>query len=185
MSVLHGNLVQITPLTREHAKEVSDLFDPAKSAANTSTNQSGTTGTTTISQLQPVPSIYALGDCCANTDSPLPPLAQVAEQQGKYLAHVLNEEAKNLNPKQEERKQGSKQPYELQPFKYKHLGSMATVGGMSAIIQLGGENSFKIGARRGFSLAGGWSALKYGAKHRSCHQNLSTGCMCNTRTGRL
>lgn len=31
-------------------------------------------------------------------DTPLPPLAQVAEQQGKYLAHILNEEAANLNP---------------------------------------------------------------------------------------
>ncbi len=29
-----------------------------------------------------VPDVYALGDCCANVDKPLPPLAQVAEQQG-------------------------------------------------------------------------------------------------------
>jgi hypothetical protein len=31
-------------------------------------------------------------------DNPLPPLAQVAEQQGKYLAHILNEEAAHMNP---------------------------------------------------------------------------------------
>jgi NADH:ubiquinone reductase (non-electrogenic) len=101
--------------------------------------------------------IYALGDCCANTDSPLPPLAQVAEQQGKYLASVLNAEARNLNPTQGEGggAQGSGSGGELQPFKYRHLGSMATVGGTSAILQLGGANSFKIGTRRGLSIAGG------------------------------
>jgi hypothetical protein len=31
---------------------------------------------------------------------------------------------------------------------------MATVGGTSAIIQLGGADSFKIGTRRGLSIAG-------------------------------
>lgn len=45
----------------------------------------------------------------------------------------------------------------VQPFKYKHLGSMATVGGTSAVLQLGGagtgSDSFKIGRKR-FSVAG-------------------------------
>lgn len=41
-------------------------------------------------------SMYAIGDCCANPDKPLPPLAQVAEQQGKYLAAVLNAKQKQL-----------------------------------------------------------------------------------------
>jgi NADH dehydrogenase FAD-containing subunit len=35
---------------------------------------------------------YALGDCSANTEQPLPALAQAAEQQGRYLAWVLNYE---------------------------------------------------------------------------------------------
>jgi NADH:ubiquinone reductase (non-electrogenic) len=43
------------------------------------------------------------------------------------------------------------------PFKYRHLGSMATVGGTSAVLQLGGagtgSDSFKIGRKR-FSIAG-------------------------------
>ncbi|WIA34774.1 hypothetical protein OEZ86_013079 [Tetradesmus obliquus] len=154
---------QVTPLTKEHSTEVSDLFDPAKAsgaaaaaAQSPSSSSSSSTTTTTIANLRPVPHIYALGDCCATTDSPLPPLAQVAEQQGKYLASVLNAEARNLNPTHGEGggAQGSGSGGELQPFKYRHLGSMATVGGTSAILQLGGANSFKIGAQRGLSIAG-------------------------------
>jgi NADH dehydrogenase FAD-containing subunit len=151
--------LQVTPLTKEHSTEVSDLFDPAKASSSSAAakqSPSSSSNSTTISNLLPVPHIYALGDCCANTDSPLPPLAQVAEQQGKYLASILNAEARNLNPTLGEGggAQGSGSGGELQPFKYRHLGSMATVGGTSAIIQLGGADSFKIGARRGLSIAG-------------------------------
>lgn len=35
---------------------------------------------------------YAVGDACANPSHPLPALAQVAEQQGRYLAAKLNYE---------------------------------------------------------------------------------------------
>ena len=41
---------------------------------------------------------------------------QVAEQQGKYLARVLNESAARLEPS------------EPPPFVYRHMGSMATLG---------------------------------------------------------
>ena len=34
--------------------------------------------------------VYALGDCAVNVDAPLAPLAQVAEQQGDYLASCFN-----------------------------------------------------------------------------------------------
>ncbi|KAL4457622.1 hypothetical protein ABPG75_012487 [Micractinium tetrahymenae] len=73
----------------------------------------------------PVPNVYALGDCCADPDRPLPALAQVAEQQGKYLARVLNEAAAKL------------EPAEPRPFVYKHLGSMASLGGERAVLELG------------------------------------------------
>ena len=66
----------------------------------------------------PVSGVYALGDCCANEDAPLPALAQVAEQQGRYLAKVLNAEARA-------RLDDSSAP---PPFVYRSLGSMATVG---------------------------------------------------------
>lgn len=144
--------MQITPLTKEHSKEVADLFDPAKAAAATAAEG---TPSSTPTENEPYSNIYALGDCCANQDSPLPPLAQVAEQQGKYLAHVLNEEAKNLNPFQGQGQGSEAAKTQIQPFRYHHLGSMATVGGTSAILQLGGGNadSFKIGPKS-VSIAG-------------------------------
>ena len=42
---------------------------------------------------------------------------QVAEQQGKYLARVLNAAAGRLEAGRE-----------AEPFKYRHLGSMASIG---------------------------------------------------------
>lgn len=42
--------------------------------------------------------------------------AQVAEQQGRYLAKQFNALAKDRNA-------------EIKPFVYKHLGSMASIGG--------------------------------------------------------
>lgn len=169
---------QVTPLTKEHTQEVADLFSPAKAAQRTAAEANAALSSSSgpAGELRPVADVYALGDCCANMDTPLPPLAQVAEQQGKYLAHVLNEEAANLNPWQggqgsgaaaaggstqgsSSSSSGSSAP--IQPFKYRHLGSMATVGGTSAVLQLGGagvgppgqQDSFKIGRKR-ISLAG-------------------------------
>ena len=50
---------------------------------------------------------------------------QVAEQQGRYLAQVLNQQAKEKS---------GWQPGE--PFVFRSLGSMASVGGNSAILSL-------------------------------------------------
>ncbi|KAG5189439.1 pyridine nucleotide-disulfide oxidoreductase-domain-containing protein [Tribonema minus] len=59
--------------------------------------------------------VYAMGDCAAGKDKALAPLAQVADQQGRYLAAALN--------------RGHEEP-----FKYVHLGSMAQVGDYQAIV---------------------------------------------------
>eukprot|EP00884_Botryococcus_braunii_P021353 jgi/Botrbrau1/7901/Bobra.9_2s0074.1 len=75
--------------------------------------------------LEPLGDVYALGDCCANVDRPLPALAQVAEQQGSYLALCLNKAARG----------GEDAP--AAPFVYRHLGSMATVGEGKGLLQLG------------------------------------------------
>ncbi|CAK0752207.1 hypothetical protein CVIRNUC_002128 [Coccomyxa viridis] len=81
---------------------------------------------------EPLKDIYALGDCCANVEGPLPSLAQVAEQQGKYLAKQLNREAQT--------QRATEQRPEWPAFQYHHLGSMALVGGSSAIVELGDAN---------------------------------------------
>eukprot|EP01038_Epipyxis_sp_PR26KG_P006913 gene6913-9466_t len=61
--------------------------------------------------------VFALGDCAADQIKPLPQLAQVASQQGMYLAKTLNSSSLS------EINEGK-----ANPFKYQHLGSMASVG---------------------------------------------------------
>lgn len=70
---------QVTPLTKEHNAAVSDLFNPAKvaAAAAQATTDTASSSAGADGPLAPVPGVYALGDCCANADNPLPPLAQV------------------------------------------------------------------------------------------------------------
>lgn len=72
--------------------------------------------------------IYALGDACANKENPLPPLAQVAEQQGKFLAYYLN----NIDSLSEDHK-----------FNYNHLGSMVSLTTGKGILQIGTNNKYK------------------------------------------
>ena len=67
--------------------------------------------------------VFGLGDCAGNIDKPLPALAQVAMQQGKYLAASLNR--RGLDSLLAARR-GS--PADVPPFKYAHLGSLASVG---------------------------------------------------------
>jgi NADH:ubiquinone reductase (non-electrogenic) len=84
----------------------------------------------------PVPDVYAMGDCCANAQSPLPALAQVAEQQGKFLARVLNRNATAGGGGKKVNQGDDKNIAVAEKFVYKSLGSMAQVGGASAILEL-------------------------------------------------
>jgi NADH dehydrogenase FAD-containing subunit len=75
--------------------------------------------------------VYALGDCAGHVERPLPALAQVASQQGKYIAKQLNYygietmgKATNLPTLPG----GARLKAEPKPFQYTHLGSMAQVG---------------------------------------------------------
>lgn len=72
--------------------------------------------------------IFAIGDQCLQTTDPNypnghPQLAQVAIQQAQNLARNLQRIAKGDN--------------NLRPFRYKNLGSMATVGRNKAVVELG------------------------------------------------
>ena len=67
--------------------------------------------------------VYALGDCSEIIKNPLPTLAQVAEQQGKYLAYNLNY---NCNKE----------------FEYKHLGSMICLTTGKGILEF--SSKFKL-----------------------------------------
>ncbi|KAL5077184.1 hypothetical protein RYX36_016168 [Vicia faba] len=83
-----------------------------------------------------VQDVFSIGDCSGFVESTgrptLPALAQVAERQGKYLANMLNKIGKagagHANSGKE---------IELgDPFVYKHLGSMATIGRYKALVDL-------------------------------------------------
>jgi len=63
--------------------------------------------------------VYALGDCAEIDDYPLSPTAQVAQQQGKYLADSLNDEAEGKP---------------IKPFTFHLLGLMTYVGSYKSLI---------------------------------------------------
>ncbi|OGM49384.1 hypothetical protein ABOM_003602 [Aspergillus bombycis] len=69
------------------------------------------------------PNIWALGDCA---NSNLPPTAQVAAQQGTYLAEVFN----NMTATE------SQSPTDVQPFRYSHQGTLAYIGSELAVADL-------------------------------------------------
>ncbi|HOT81964.1 MAG TPA: quinol oxidase, partial [Candidatus Defluviicoccus seviourii] len=74
-----------------------------------------------------LPNIFAIGDtaACAGDDGrPLPGLAAVAKQQGHYVARLIRA-----------RIEGRRDPG---PFRYRNLGSMATIGRKAAVAELPG-----------------------------------------------
>ncbi|CAM9106009.1 unnamed protein product [Ascophyllum nodosum] len=71
--------------------------------------------------------VFAMGDAAVNPQKPLGPLAQVADQQGKYLAKLFSK----LDPLTEDNP----------PFHYRYLGSMAHVGGWKAVAEFKGIGS--------------------------------------------
>lgn len=65
--------------------------------------------------------IYAIGDCATRTGDSLPATAQVAQQEGEYLARELNRLAAGKP---------------LKGFKYRHLGMLAYIGENRALADL-------------------------------------------------
>jgi NADH:ubiquinone reductase (non-electrogenic) len=72
-------------------------------------------------RLPGVSGAFALGDCAACGDPPLPATAQVAQQQGKHLARALRLEASGRH---------------APPFDFRNTGMLAYVGGGHALADL-------------------------------------------------
>ena len=104
----------------------------------------------------PPPARLTFEPRCGHTVDRLPALAQVAEQQGKFLASVLNDEA-SQNKKHQATPAGRRDeeaheaagapgaaPYTppARVFKYHHLGSMASLTTGAAVIELGEAKQF-------------------------------------------
>ncbi|MCB0334731.1 MAG: FAD-dependent oxidoreductase [Bdellovibrionales bacterium] len=66
--------------------------------------------------------VYAMGDCAQIDGKPLPATAQVAQQQGKYLADSLTHLAHHRT---------------LTPFAFKNLGMLAYLGNSRALAEIG------------------------------------------------
>lgn len=96
-----------------------------------------------------VQDVFALGDCAGfleQTGKPvLPALAQVAERQGKYLVKLFD----NIGKQNGGKALSAKNVALGDPFVYKHLGSMASVGRYKALVDLRQSKDAK-----GISLAG-------------------------------
>ncbi|KAK4858020.1 hypothetical protein QYF36_009771 [Acer negundo] len=97
-----------------------------------------------------VEDVFAVGDCAGfleQTGRPvLPALAQVAERQGKYLVGLFN---KKIGQQSGGKALNMKDISLGDPFVYKHLGSMASVGRYKALVDLRQSKDAK-----GISLAG-------------------------------
>lgn len=65
--------------------------------------------------------VFALGDCVAIEGRPFPSTAQTAQQQGAYLARAFNRRARGRP---------------VPPFRYRHYGMLAYVGGGRALADL-------------------------------------------------
>lgn len=72
-----------------------------------------------------LPEIFVIGDAATYMEKgkPLPAVASVAKQQGKYLAKFLRKKFKDKNYKR--------------PFRYQNLGTMATIGRNAAVADFG------------------------------------------------
>lgn len=72
-------------------------------------------------QIPQHPEIFAVGDCATVAGSNLPQTAQLAMQEGKYLARALNREARGKD---------------VEPFTFKNLGMLAYVGDSKALADI-------------------------------------------------
>ncbi|MBI1276410.1 NAD(P)-binding protein [bacterium] len=76
--------------------------------------------------IEALPNVYVAGDAatCMQDGQPLPALASVAKQQGKYLAYTLRRRVQGQSPGV--------------PFHYTDLGTMATIGRNAAVADFKG-----------------------------------------------
>jgi ABC-2 type transporter/NDH2 C-terminal domain/Pyridine nucleotide-disulphide oxidoreductase len=73
-----------------------------------------------------LPNVYAIGDTALSNawnGQPVPGLAPAAKQGGAYVAHVIRARVAGREPPQ--------------PFRYRHLGSLTTIGRKSAVADFG------------------------------------------------
>jgi NADH:ubiquinone reductase (H+-translocating) len=104
---------------------------------------------------KPVENVYAIGDCAANVTSTLPTLAAVASRQGSFLARKMNRLMRGQR--------------DTSSFKFKSLGSMVSLGGKDALIELKQPGSLDLTGLHAlylwksayFTILGSWRSKLY------------------------
>lgn len=115
-TVLWAAGVQASPLGRKLA---------AAAGSQVEVDRAGRTHVEPNLSLAGHPNVFVIGDLAHLEDeagTPLPGVAQVAIQQGKYVAKLIGKRAAGQT---------------LPPFKYRDLGSMATIGRAAAVAEVG------------------------------------------------
>lgn len=101
------------------------MASPAGKWLNAETDRAGRVKVAPDLSVPGHPDIFVIGDTASLNDAngnPLPGVAPVAKQQGIYVAKLL---------------QARHSGQSIAPFRYKDLGSLATIGRKSAVVQMG------------------------------------------------
>ena len=93
---------------------------------NTQTDRSGRVVVNPDLTAPDYPNIFVIGDAASVHDAqanPVPGIAPAAKQQGHYVAKVITAKTRNT--------------IYSKPFRYRHMGNLATIGRKSAVIEFG------------------------------------------------
>lgn len=137
--------------------------------------------TSASGQFTPIPGVYAIGDCAGHYEKPLAALAQVANQQGRYLAQTVstligvdttltttdttfntttstdttttttNTTTSPDSTLDSTTTDTTTDTNTLPPFKYAHLGSMASVGSWKGVLDTTGVDGLPDKMKGGLS----------------------------------
>lgn len=102
------------------------VASPAASWLNVEADRSGRVIVNSDLSVAGLPDIFAIGDTAASNawnGRPVPGLAPAAKQGGEYVARVIRSHM-----------EGRRAP---RPFRYRHMGSLATIGRKSAVADFG------------------------------------------------
>ena len=84
--------------------------------------------------------VFAMGDCAVDLEHPQPCLAQVANQQGKFMYKLFNENSTRLYVQKDTQDWQEEIKY-AKPFKYFHAGMMTNLGSYQAMVDLRGVSN--------------------------------------------
>jgi NADH:ubiquinone reductase (non-electrogenic) len=136
------------------ANYADDDEDEASASSSSSSSQGNTMGSTmTLEQFQ-----AQLEELDKGLRS-LPATAQVASQQGEYLARLFKQHPITVRTKEQGASGPGELPENAQPFKYRHMGSLAYIGADKAVFDSPYKDS-RVGALKGWLMGWAWKGAE-------------------------